>query len=129
MFDPYSPTYIASVSSGVGNDLPEPIKTKLYKLYRIQLPYFQMLYEQQQENITNFRSSAMLPQGAYLYSNDASQITPDLNVLAKEVQRPVYGNFINQVILTEKTVYKMNEEAFETLTALEVSLQEHIARY
>jgi uncharacterized protein YjiS (DUF1127 family) len=129
LFDPYSPTYISAVSSGIINELPDSIKNQLYTLYRVQLPFFQLLYDQQQENITNFRNNTLLPANTYLYRKEITGISPDEIVLAKEIQKPVYGNFINQVILTEKEVYKMNEEAFETLTELEGSLQEYIRNH
>jgi hypothetical protein len=129
LFDPYSPTYMSAASSRLINELPDSVKTQLYELYRIQLPFFQLLYDQQQENLTNFRNNTMVPANAYLYHEDLSQITPDLIMLAKEIQRPVYGNFINQIIITEKKVYQMNKETFNTLTALQGRLQKYIDKF
>lgn len=126
LFDPYSPTYMSALGSGAINELPEHIRNQLYKLYRVQLPFFQLLYEQQQENITNFRNTTITGMTTDLYTKQISEINPDLNVLSKEILRPVYGNFINQVISTEKSVYKMNEEAFNTLMLLEKSLRDYI---
>jgi hypothetical protein len=68
----------------------------------------------------------MVPGKIYLYRTDASSIRIDFNLLAKEVNQPVYGNFINQIILTEQKVYQLNEEAFVTLNRLQGSLQNYI---
>lgn len=129
LFDPYSPTYMSAAGNGLVNELPDSIRNRLYDLYRVQLPFFQLLYDQQQENITNFRNTTLVPANAYLYQKENSQIKPDLSTLSKEIQRPVYGNFINQIILTEKEVYRMNEEAFATLTELEGSLKIYIEKF
>jgi len=128
LFDPYSPTYMSALAKGSANELPEDIRNPLYKLYRIQLPFFQLLYEQQQENITNFRNTTVTLMNSDLYNNQDADFKPDMQVLANEVLRPVYGNFINQVITTEKSVYKLNEESFKTLLALESSLKEYVAK-
>lgn len=125
LFDPYSPTYMSAAGSGLVHELPDSIRNQLYDLYRVQLPFFQLLYNQQQENITNFRNNTLVPANSYLYRT-ASPISPDLDVLAKEIQRPVYGNFINQIIITEKKVYQMNEGAFNTLTDLQGSLRNYM---
>lgn len=126
LFDPYSPTYMSAAGSGLVHELPDSIRNQLYDLYRVQLPFFQLLYDQQQENITNFRNHTLVPANTYLYRTEASPISPDLNMVAKEIQRPVYGNFINQIIITEKKVYQLNKEAFDTLTALQGSLRNYI---
>lgn len=126
LFDPYSPTYMAAATKGSLHELPENIKNQLYKLYRVQLPFFQLLYNQQQENIINFRNSSMVPESSYFYTSEASQLIPDLTAIAKELQKPAYGNFINQVIITEKEVYRLNEDAYNTLVTLENSLIEYV---
>lgn len=126
LFDPYSPTYMSALGTGTVNELPEHIRNQLYKLYRVQLPFFQLLYDQQQDNITNFRNTTMIPLNVFLYTNKVDAVGPDFNVLAKEILRPAYGNFINQIISTEKEVYKLNEEVFATLGLLETSLNEYI---
>jgi uncharacterized protein YjiS (DUF1127 family) len=126
LFDPYSPTYMSATGSGLTHELPDSIRSQLYELYRIRLPFFQLLYDQQHESITNFRNHTMVPGKIYLYRTDASPIRIDFNLLAKEVNQPVYGNFINQIILTEQKVYQLNEEAFVTLNRLQGSLQNYI---
>lgn len=126
LFDPYSPTYMSAAGSGLVHELPDSIRNQLYDLYRVQLPFFQLLYNQQQENIANFRNHTLMPANAYLYRTGASPISPDLAMLAKEIQRPVYGNFINQIIITEKKVYEMNEDAFDAITDLQGSLRNYI---
>lgn len=126
LFDPYSPTYMAAVSNGTVNELPEEIRNKLYKIYRVKLPFFQLLYNVQQENILSFRSTTMLHTNVYLYTTEISEIKPDWKILTDEIQQPTYGNFINQVIITEKEVIKLNEETFKSLTDLEKSLQDYI---
>lgn len=126
LFDPSSPTYISAIGSGLVNELPETIQRQLYKLYRVDLPEFQLLYNQQQDNVTNFRNTTFVTASAYLYTTEPSQITPDLTVLANEIKRPIYGNLINQIILTEKIVYEKNEDIFNSLSELENSLLEFV---
>ncbi|HNV29800.1 MAG TPA: hypothetical protein PKJ83_11725 [Cyclobacteriaceae bacterium] len=126
LFDPYSPTYMAAVSTGTISELPEKINNQLYKIYRVNLPLFQLLYNQQQENILNFRNTTMLTANSYLYTTEISTINPDLKLLAEEIQRPAYGNFINQVIITEREVYKLNEDIFKSLTEAERSLRDYV---
>lgn len=126
IFDPLSPSYMSAVGSGLVNELPDSIKNQLYNTYRKQLPLFQLLYNQQQESITNFRNTVVLTANGYLYEREASLISVDITMLTKEIQQPVYGNFINQIIITEKEVYKMNEETHDALIALQTSLQNYI---
>ncbi len=71
---------------GLINELPDSIMNQLYNLYRVQLPLFQLLYTQQQENITNFRNNTLLLTNQSLYQNENSQIPPDVTILAKEIQ-------------------------------------------
>lgn len=126
LFDPSSPSYMSAVGSGIVNELPDSIKNQLYNTYRKQLPLFQLLYDQQQESITNFRNTIMIPTSTYFSEKEGSLINLDADLLAKEIQHPVYGNFINQIILTEKEVYAMNEDIYNSLTTLEGSLQNYI---
>lgn len=126
LFDPYSPTYMSAVGSGLIHELPDSIRNQLYDLYRVQLPYFQLLYDQQQQNITNFNNTTIIPADSFLFTNDSTSIQPDLNLLVKKVQQPVYGNFINQVIVTERIVYQWNQKSFETSTVLQNSLQKYM---
>lgn len=126
LFDPHSPTYLSAIGSGLASELPETIMTQLYQVYQVKLPFFQLVYDQQKESIAHFRNNTIIPANAYLYSNEASHISLDLQKFTHEMQRPVYGNFINQVIVLEKTVYKVNENAFEALTALEDNLCKYI---
>lgn len=128
IFDPYSPTYMSAAENGLIHEFPDSIKHQLHKVYRSELPFFQLLYDQQEDNITNFRNNTMAHASTYLYLTDISNINPDLNILAKEIQQPVYGNFINQVIITEKKVYKMNKDTFDMLTKLQDNLRKYVDR-
>jgi len=49
-------------------------------------------------------------------------------LLAKEIQQPVYGNFIKQTIITEKEVYRINMIVIDRLTDLEDSLRKYISK-
>jgi uncharacterized protein YjiS (DUF1127 family) len=129
LFDPYSPTYMSAANSGLINELPDSLKNQLYDLYRIHMPFFQLLYDHQQKAITNFQNNVMAPSQSYLYQNDPSQVQIDLNTFAKEIQLPVYGNFINQVILTEKEVYKLNRQTFDLCTKAQSILREYIEQH
>lgn len=126
LFEPHSPTYLSAANSSLYSELPDSIKNDLYNLYQVRLPFFQLLYNQQQENITHFRQSTVMPAAVNLYQQETSQLLPDLQKLAQEIRRPAYGNFINQVIIMEREVYKLNESDFESLTVLENSLRNYI---
>lgn len=126
LFQPHSPTYLSAANSKLYSELPDTIKNELYNLYQVRLPFFQLLYNLQQENITHFRNNTVVPAGVYLYRPDLPESSLDLQKLAGEINRPVYGNFINQVILMEKEVYKLNEDASRSLTKLQGSLRNYI---
>ncbi len=126
LFQPHSPTYLSAANSTLYSELPDTIKNKLYDLYQVRLPLFQLLYTLQQENITHFRNNTVVPAADYLYRTDVAGPGIDLRKLAAEIDRPVYGNFINQIILMEKEVYQLNEEASKSLNGLESSLRMYI---
>ncbi len=125
LFEPHSPTYLSAVNSSLYSELPDTIRHQLYTLYQVRLPFFQLLYNQQQENITHFRNNVVVPANTYLY-HAHSPLQPDMKKFEAEIQRPVYGNFINQIILMEQQVYKINEEASEVLVRLEESLNKYL---
>ena len=126
LFDPYSPTYMSAAGSGLVNELPDSLKTQLYGLYRINMPFFQLLYDTQQESITNFRNTSMLSAHEYLYQKEVPSVNLDLNLFMKEIQQPAYGNFINQIIITEREVYKLNKGTFDEAVKVQRSLQKYI---
>jgi hypothetical protein len=127
IFDSYSPTYIAAVNSGIINELPDSINDQLYQVYRVDLPFFQLMYDQQQQNITNFRDNMLVNTDVYLYQKDSPQVSLDPTTFRNELQRPLYGNFINQVIITEKEVYKVNSGTYKALTKVQTNLRNYIA--
>lgn len=125
IFEPHSPTYLSAANSSLYSELPDSIKNGLYNLYQVRLPLFELLYNEQRQNVAHFRNNTVVPVG-YFYHDDATQLRPDLEKLALEIQRPAYGNFINQVILLEKEVYKLNESDSKSLRELEASLTRYI---
>lgn len=126
LFQPHSPTYLSAANSSLYSELPDTIKNELYQLYQVRLPLFQLLYNLQQENITHFRNNTVVSSGIYLYQSETGSSRPDLKKLGLEIQRPIYGNFINQIILMEKEVYQLNAGASESLTGLESSMRSYI---
>lgn len=124
-FEPHSPTYLSAANSNLYSELPDSIKNELYNLYQVRLPLFELLYNEQRQNIAHFRNNTVVPAGDF-YHDDVTDIHPDLKKLAQEIEHPVYGNFINQVILLEKEVYKLNESDFVSLIELEASLRSYI---
>lgn len=126
LFESHSPTYLSAANSSLYAELPDSLKNDLYTLYQVRLPFFQLLYNQQGENVTHFRNNVVVTSGADLYHQDATQLRPDLKKLAQELQRPAYGNFINQVIILEREVYALNESNTKYLTVLEKSLLNYI---
>lgn len=127
IFEPHSPTYLSAVNSSLFNELPDSIRNQLHKLYQVRLPLFQLLYNLQQENITHFRNNTVVPANAYLYQQEA-ELRPDLQKLASEIKRPVYGNFINQLIIMEREVYQLNEGASVVLIGLQGSLRGYLGK-
>jgi len=125
LFEPHSPTYLSAANSSLYSELPDSIKNELYNLYQVRLPLFELLYNEQRQNIAHFRNNTVVPAGDF-YHDDVTDIHPDLKKLAQEIEHPVYGNFINQVILLEKEVYKLNESDFVSLIELEASLRSYI---
>lgn len=108
LFDPNSPAYLSAVSSGMIDKLPDSVQSQIYSVYQTRLRYFQFLYNQQQESITHFRNNILVPANTYLFHQGSSSAEVDLKKLAIEMQRPIYGNFINQIISTENVIYKRN---------------------
>jgi len=125
LFDPYSPTYSAAASGGLLHELPEGIRNQLYNLYRVELPFFELLYNEQEKNLTHFSHTVVLPANANLYT-DSVALQLDLRAFGREVQRPVYGNFISQLMLMEKEVLKLNKNTVRTLDNLEGSLTAYL---
>ena len=92
----------------------------------VQLPDFQFLYDQQLESIKHFRNEVMIHENIYLYQTHSSAVQIDLKKFALEVQRPVYGNFINQIISAEKVVRMRNIGLMEDFDEIIKSLREYI---
>lgn len=126
LFDSYSPTYIAAVNNGTINELPDPIKRQLYEVYRVKLPFFQLLYNEQHSIIQSFRNTAMLTDDTDLFPSTTLDSNQHLILLRKEIQRPVYGNFIFLVVTTEREVFTLNGTIYESLIELENSLNTYI---
>jgi len=126
LFDPYSPTYSAAASGGLLHELPEGIRNQLYNLYRVELPFFELLYDEQEKNLTYFSHTIMVPSSVYLYTaSDTLQL--DAKLFAREIQQPVYGNFVTQLMLMEKEVLKLNRKTVLTLDELEIGLKAYLA--
>jgi hypothetical protein len=126
LFDSYSPTYIAAVNNGTINDLPDSLKLQLYEVYRVKLPFFQLLYNEQHTLIQSFRNTTMITDETDLFISGSSKKHPDWALLRRQIQRPIYGNFIAQVVTTEREVYKLNESIYLSLMQLEHSLNHYI---
>ncbi|MBX7125870.1 MAG: hypothetical protein K1X47_09270 [Cyclobacteriaceae bacterium] len=126
LFDPQSPTYSSSVSTSLYGQLPDTVRKKLYTVYEGRLRYLQLLYDQQQENITSFRNHSMVPSLTHVPLGDLDKMQPDLEAFARELQQPKYGNLLNQLIITEKLCYRQNEDAIEAMTEVAVSLKAYL---
>jgi uncharacterized protein YjiS (DUF1127 family) len=123
LFSPQSPSYMSAANSGLLEKLPDSIQNNIYVLYHDELLYFQLLYDQQQENITHFRNTVLMPSQIDLYDNSARKLQVDLKKFAHEVQSPLYGNFILEMRTLEKRVYGINENASAALVKLINSLR------
>lgn len=125
LFDPKSPTYLSAISTGQIDKLPDSIQSQVYRIYQMKLGDFKFLYDQQNETIRHFRDEIMIPSDSYPYEKGTSIISLNYKTFAKEVNRPVYGNFINQIISAEKAVYKANVNGTNALDKLIENLQKY----
>lgn len=122
-FDSQSPSYLSATNSGMLEKLPDSIQHHIYNLYHVELRYFQLLYDQQWQNITQFRNHTLISSEVDLYDKNAAGLQVDLKKFGQEVQKPVYGNFILEIRSLEKQVYRINEDASVALAKLITSLQ------
>ena len=122
LFVPQSPAYLSATNSGLLEKLPDSVQHSIYNLYHVELLYFDLLYDQQHENISHFRNTILVPSQVGLYDEKTSQLQIDFAKFAGEVQRPEYGNFILETRTLEKSVYNINERATSALVKLINSL-------
>ncbi|HCW09089.1 MAG TPA: hypothetical protein DGG95_17160 [Cytophagales bacterium] len=125
VFNPQSPSYQSATSSGHLDKLPDSIQHHIYQVYHDELLYFELLYDQQRQSITQFRNTALLQSNTSLPAEKVSGLELDLNKFALEVQKPGCGNFILQIKNMEKTVYRINERSSRELTNLITSLTKY----
>jgi hypothetical protein len=126
LFDSKSPAYLSAINSGLLTKLPDSIQLKIYDVYEAKLPDFKYLYDQQLETAKYFRNQIMINSNIYLYHTSSSTVSIDLKRFALEVQRPVYGNFINQIINTERVIRKRNIKLTEKFDSVIKTLHDYI---
>lgn len=126
LFDSKSPAYLSAVSSGMLTKLPDSIQLKIYNIYEAKLPDFEYLYSQQLETAKHFRNETMINSSIYLYQTNSSTVQIDLKKFAMEIQRPHYGNFINQIISAENVVRDKNIKLTKAFDSLITILQDYI---
>jgi hypothetical protein len=126
LFDSKSPAYLSAISNGLLTKLPDSIQLEIYDIYEAKLPDFQYLYDQQLETIKYFRNEQMIHSNEYLYHTNASMVRIDLKKFAQEVQLPIYGNFINQIITAEVVVRDKNIKLREDFDSIIKTLRAYI---
>ncbi len=126
LFDSKSPAYLSAISSGLLTKLPDSIQLKIYSVYESKLPDLQHLYDQQNETAKYFRNEIMIHSNNYLYHKNASTVSIDLKHFAHEVQKPVYGNLINQFFNTEKVIRNRNIKTSNDFDSIIKSLRDYI---
>lgn len=127
IFDPNSPAYLSATNSGLIDKLPDSVQSKIYNVYQVRLRNFQFLYDLQIESITHFRNYTMIPTGKYLYLRQTPSVEIDIERFAEEIRHPAYGNFINQIIATEKIVFRLNSSSTKSITELIETLNKYRA--
>jgi hypothetical protein len=126
LFDSKSPAYLSAINNGQLTQLPDSIQLKIYLMYEDALPNLQYVYEQQLETAKYFRNEFMLHSNIYLYKTNSSIVSIDFKKFGQEVQRPVYGNFINQIIGAEEGVRNVNISLTEHIDSIIKTLDEYI---
>lgn len=124
-FDPNSPAYVSAVSSGLIDKLPDSVQREMYYMYKVRLPEFQYLYNEQQQNISQIRKQFILPNSNYLYTPNVATIQPDLKKFLQEVQQPAFGNHLNQLLATEQLVRLWNRRSHESVSKLMKTLRNY----
>lgn len=126
LFDSKSPAYLAAINNGMLSKLPDSIQLKMYNIYEAKLPDFQFLYNLQLETAKSFRNETMIPSEVYFYHTNSADV--DWAKFAKEIQRPAYGNVINQMIAAEKVVRGRNVRLTEEFAEVIKLLQRYISQ-
>jgi hypothetical protein len=126
LFDSKSPAYLSAISSGSLTKLPDSIQIKIYSIYESKLPDLQHLYEQQNETAKYFRNEILIQSSTYLYHTDTTTLNIDLKKFAVEVQKPIYGNLINQFFTAEKVIRNRNIKIASDFDAIIQSLHNYI---
>ena len=126
LFEAYSSTFKSISATSQWTELPDTIRTKIYRVFNNKLLYGSLLYNQQQENITHFRLS-MLEKGAMpLPLTDGINLTPDTSVLEDLLTQDHWQNMITQVLITEKMCYQQNEATIRFMEELEKDLEQYL---
>jgi hypothetical protein len=126
LFEAYSSTFKSVSATTQWTELPDTIRTKIYRVFNNKLLYGSLLYNQQQENITHFRLS-MLEKGALpLPLTDPVKLSPDTQVLEDLLTQDHWQNMITQVLITEKMCYQQNEVTIQFMGELENDLEQYL---
>ncbi|MCU0384287.1 MAG: hypothetical protein MUF68_09510 [Cyclobacteriaceae bacterium] len=126
LFDSKSPAYLSAISSGLLTKLPDTIQIKIYSVYESKLPDLQHLYEQQNETAKHFRNEILIHSNTYLYHSNTQALSIDLEKFALEIQRPIYGNLINQFFTAEMVIRNRNMKITNDFDLVIKSLKNYI---
>lgn len=126
LFNSKSPAYLSAISNGSLSKLPDSIQVKIYDVYENSLPDFQYLYEQQLETVRYFRNESISKSTSYAYNLHSADVQVDLSKFTQDLQQPMYGNLINQIITVEQQVRIRNIKLTEKFDAIIRKLESYI---
>ncbi|HEY3429142.1 MAG TPA: hypothetical protein VGK39_00610 [Cyclobacteriaceae bacterium] len=126
LFKPYNPTYTSASTTSQWNQLPDTIRSEIYRVNQHQLRFLSLLYDQQQENITHFRLIMLDPTAMHLPIASSEAMIPDYEVFSTLINQPNCQNLINQILVTEKMCYIKNEVTVKSMAVLEKNLEQYL---
>jgi hypothetical protein len=126
LFEAHSATFESASATSLWNQLPDTIRTKVYRVYNNKLQYASLLYDQQQENITHFRLGMLESDGLLLPAANPTDSGPDYAAFSNIITQKNWQNLANQAWITERKCYKQNEEAIAAMLELEKDLEMYL---
>jgi len=117
-FTPETEGYRNAQNTDVFQAFPDSIRRSLHSVFFEYFGYNQIIYAETKNTITQFRNQVIIPSGRLGRLEGQLNQPEEMELLRQEMKKPAYGNFINEVILQEEKLAKLNgnsERAIEKL--------------